>query len=116
MKAINLKNKVLIVIEKIITYIIVILAFTLLIATIIDQIHFVHHPEDYPKVGNYLNGYLEKGILIIIGLTILIVLSIWRLIRPNRILRIILNSLYLILFIGLSIMYYIWYLNGFDVY
>jgi hypothetical protein len=116
MKSIKLNNKVLIVIEKIITYIIVVLAITFLTATIIDQIHFVHHPEDYPKIGNYLNGYLEKGILIIIGLTILIVLSIWRLIRLNRILRIVLNSLYLILFIGLSIMYYIWDLNGFEVY
>jgi hypothetical protein len=115
-----MNNRILIIIEKISAYIICILVSLFLIATIFDIVNIIKDPTDYRYIirdTNFNSGiakYIIKSSILSFCCIILLGLSIWRLVKPNRTLRIIVNITYIALIIVLSIMFYIWYLNGFD--
>ena len=90
-------NKILIKIEKVVAYIFCALILLFLIATIIDLIHFIKKPSDCHFVikdagdKEGVASYIIKGFLLIVSSFIILGLSLWRLIKPNKILRLVFN-------------------------
>lgn len=113
-------NKILIIIEKIVVYIFCLLSLLIIIATIIDLVTYfkgsynLHFDfKDTFKIGSTAN-YFFNGFIVIIVSIIVLGLSLWRLFKPSKFFRIFVISMYLILLIGFSIIYYHSYLNGFE--
>jgi len=112
-----MNNKNLIKIERFVSYIIITLSFIVMVALIIDSIQILIDPSEYSFIVKSqfdVNKYIIKNCFLIICSIIILGFSLWRLIKPNKILRLTLDLLYLALIIGLSLMYYNWYLDGFD--
>jgi len=114
-------NKTFIKIEQIIVYIFCALSLFYLFLLTVDLFKFISDPSDYanvyqndPSDKKWVTDYIIQGFLHI-GICFLILgLSIWRLIKPYKILRMILDLIYILVFITVSIGYYKWYLTGFD--
>jgi hypothetical protein len=114
-------NKIFIRIEKIIACLFCALSLFYIILLAIDLFQFISDPSDYAIVyqkylsdKEWVSDYIIQGI-IYIGICLLIFgLSIWRLVKSYKTLRIILNFIYIFVIIAISIGYYKWYLTGFD--
>jgi glucan phosphoethanolaminetransferase (alkaline phosphatase superfamily) len=114
-------NKTFIRIEKLIVYLFCALSLFYLILLTIDLFQFVSNPSDYAKVyqnntsdKEWFTNYIIYGFLYI-GVCVLIFgLSIWRLFKPNKTLRVILDLIYVFVIIAVIVGYYKWYLTGFD--
>ena len=114
-------NKTFIRIEKIVVYLFCALSLFYLVLLTIDLFQFISDPSDFAKVyqtdpsdKEWVTDYIIQGFLHI-GICVLIFgLSIWRLIKPYKTLRLILDLIYVLVIIAVSIGYYKWYLTGFD--
>ena len=117
----QMDSKTFIKIEKIFVYFFCTFSLLYLILLSLDLFKFISEPSDYAKVYQkdpsdkvWISNYLVQGFLYI-GICISIfVLSIWRLIKPYKTLRLILDFIYVIVIIIVSIGFYKWYLTGFD--
>jgi len=90
-----MNNKILLIVEKIFTIIFIILIILFLIPTIIDFFKPVIDSQQLPRNTTRL--------FYIIYFIILMVLSVWRLIKPKKILRIIVDSLIILTIIIFTI-------------
>lgn len=88
---------------------------------ILDLFQFISNPSDYEIVyqknindHSWRRNYLWQELVFIIGCFLIFGLSVWRLIKPTKKLRLIVNLLYIILIMAGFIGYYKWYLTGYD--
>lgn len=107
--------------EKVFAYIFCSLTLLLLGLLTMDLIQFISDPSDYAIVyqknasdDTWSRSYLLQELIFIMSCILALGLSIWRLITPNKILRVTVDLIYVIVIIIASIGYYKWYLIGFD--
>lgn len=114
-------NKNLIRIEIAFAYIFC--AFTLLcmISLTVDLFQFISNPSDYAKVyqndlgdNAWIKDYIIQELILIICCILIFGLSLWRLIKPNKILRLSIIFVYLVIVLAALTGIYKWYLIGFD--
>jgi hypothetical protein len=116
-----MENNILIKLEKAFVYFFIVLTLFLTIVTVLDLIQFTQDPSDYYKVyhknpadAKWVKDYIIQDILRICSFIVTFALSLWRLIRPNKVLRLILNTIYLIITVVTLVGLYKWFSIGFD--
>jgi hypothetical protein len=117
----NMDSEFIIRTEKAFAYIFCTLTLLLLGLLMMDLIQFISDPSDYAIVyqknvsdDTWSRSYLLQELIFIMSCILVLGLSIWRLITPNKILRLTVDLIYVIVIIIASIGYYKWYLIGFD--
>jgi hypothetical protein len=116
-----MENKISIRLEKAFVYFFIVLTLFLTIVTVLDLRQFIQDPSDYFKVyhknpsdAKWLKDYIIHDIWRIFSFIVTFALSLWRLFKPNKVLRLILNTLYLIIIVVALVGLYKWYSIGFD--
>jgi hypothetical protein len=102
-----MENQTLIKFEKVFAYIFCVLALIPIIFIFIGWIRFIFNYANYATY--YIQQETNSMILefpFFVGCSLILGLSLWRLKRPNKILRLIVDALYFILVIALSIGFY----------
>ena len=94
-------------VEKIFAYFFCAMILLFIVLSIVDVIQFInYHPDDYPENMDWKISQIIQRFLIILASILIFGLSLWRLIRPNKVLRLIVDFLCLIVIALLFIAFY----------
>jgi len=88
---------------------------------ILDLFQFISNPSDYKIVyqknindHSWTRNYILQELVAIVSCILILCISVWRLVKPTKNIRLTIYLIYIILIIVGLIGYYKWYLTGYD--
>lgn len=117
-----MNSKIFLRIESTFVNIFCVLTAMYLVILTIDLIQFASNPSDYASVyqkdfgdNTWVKDYIVRELMLVLSCFLIFGLSIWRLIKPNKTLRLTVDFLYIVVIVFASIGFYNWSLTGFDI-
>lgn len=99
-----------------------IITFLFFVLLIGDMVGFVNHPSEYANVyqrnptdQSWKMDYLNNELITMGSCLVVIGLSLWRVVRPDKIIRIVSYVMYLVIVIMICFGVYNWAQTGFDI-